>query len=200
MNRSLAQILSYIFHPAIAPILGILAILKLTPHHTPSSLVIVTICVVFAGTYVIPVLISLILFRLGFIPGLEMKTSKERRFPYLLGALCYYVVALFIQNLRLPPEAYLYLLASTLVIVLHLFCLFFFKPSAHLAGMGGITGLLFALSIIYSINLLPFIGLIFLISGFVASARLYLKAHSVLEVVFGFFSGFLLIFVIVIFA
>lgn len=152
-----------------------------------------TIALVFIGTYIVPMAITYWLFRTGYVTTLEMNDAKDRRIPYLVGALCYYLVATTIRTLPLPIETYLFLIGSTLVIVIHLFCLIRFKPSAHMGGIGGFTGLIFILSLNYQLNLLLLIGLCLVVSGFLASARLYLKAHTIGEIIFGYFSGLLIV-------
>lgn len=200
MNNRLATILSYVLHPAIYPLLGVLAAIQFVPFSVSSNTLVLTLGLVFVGTYVLPVCISYLLFKMGIILSLEMKRAKDRRIPYLIGALCYYLVAMLVEQIQLPTEVYFYLLAATLVIVIHLLGLLFFKPSAHLAGIGGLTGLLLALSIKYSINLLPFLAMAFFLAGLLASARLQLKAHTIKEVISGYFSGVILVAVMVYFS
>ncbi len=200
MNRTFAQVLSYLLHPAVYPLLGVLAVIRFSPYFVDVETLFLTLALVFTGTYIIPVLLSFLLYKLNFIASIEMKTARDRRVPYLIGALCYYIVASLVEQIQIPREAYLYLLASTLVIVIHLVALLFFKPSAHLAGIGGFTGLLMALSLKYGINLLPFLGVCFLLSGLLASARLFLKAHTGREILLGYLSGLLLVGVMVYFS
>lgn len=164
-------------------------ILSLSPYHITSRIMLLSLALVFVGTYVIPVALSYLLYRTGFIESLEMQEAADRRIPYLIGALSYYFVASILNTLQLPYEAYLFLVSSSVVVVLHLLLLAYFKPSAHLAGIGGFAGLLFALSLKFSINILPLIALSILLSGFLASARYKLRAHSMPELVFGYFSG-----------
>lgn len=197
MNRFFAQSLSYLLHPAVYPVLGVLITLRLLPFHITGQVLLWTLGLVFLGTYVIPMAIVFWLYRAKYVSSLEMSTARDRRIPYLVGALCYYLVASTIKNLPLPVEAYLFIISSTLVIVLHLFCLNFFKPSAHMGGIGGFTGLIFALSLQYQLNLLGIIAICLLVSGFLASARLFLKVHSVPELIFGYLSGLIIVFLIV---
>lgn len=199
MNRVLAQILSYLLHPAVYPILGVLLTLRVLPFHIPAQVMLWTLSLVFMGTYIIPMAITYWLFRIGYVASLEMNSARDRRIPYLVGALCYYLVATSMKTLPLPLESYLFIIASTLVIVIHLFCLGFTKPSAHMGGIGGFTGLVFALSLQYQLNLLLIIGICLVVSGFLASARLYLDAHNTGELVFGYISGFLTVFLLVFF-
>ncbi len=197
MNRSIAQVLSYLLHPAVYPILGVFAVLSFTPYHISSPYLVLSLAVVFIGTYVLPVTLSYLLYRAGLIVNLEMRQAEDRKIPYLIGALCYYFVASILKTLDLPYEAYLYLMASTGIILLHLILLGKIKLSAHLAGLGGFTGLLLALSLKYAVNLLPLISFCILLLGFLGSARLYLKAHNPLEVGLGFLSGITIIFGVV---
>ncbi len=158
-----------------------------------------TLLLVFIGTYIIPVLVTLLMYRLKMISSIEMKQARDRRFPYLVGALSYYFVSEVIKGLNIPRETHLFLLASTAVILLHLLLLRRFKPSAHMAGIGGFLGLLFALALHYRLNLIPLLALAIILAGLLASARLFLKAHNNFEVVFGFFSGLGLVFLILYF-
>ncbi|WP_417609616.1 hypothetical protein [Owenweeksia hongkongensis] len=197
MNRSFAQALSYLLHPAVFPLLGTLAVMQFSPYFIPSNVLIITLALVFTGTYVLPLAISYLLYKLDVIKSLEMKTAQERRIPYLVGAICYYFIATMINVLQLPREAYLFLLASTIIIVLHLMLLRFMKPSAHLGGIAGFTALLFALSLKFQINLLPLIALCIILCGFLASARLYLKAHTPAEIITGFLTGVIVVFTVI---
>ncbi len=169
--------------------LGTLAVMQFSPYFIPSNVLIITLALVFTGTYILPLAISYLLYKLDVIKSLEMKTAQERRIPYLVGAVCYYFIATMINVLQLPREAYLFLLASTVVIVIHLMLLRIMKPSAHVGGIAGFTALLFALSLKFQINLLPLIALCIILCGFLASARLYLKAHTPAEIITGFISG-----------
>jgi membrane-associated phospholipid phosphatase len=64
------------------------------------------------------------------------------------------------------------------------------KISIHMVGMGGLTGVDFALSNLFFFNpLLPGCILI-LLSGLVGSSRMVLRQHSLLQVVVGFAVGF----------
>lgn len=149
---------------------------------------------VFCGTYLIPVLASLLLYRFGLISSLMMEKAKDRRWPYAIGALCFYLTSHLIKSAGLAAEGYHYLLGASIVILLHLILLPFLKPSAHLGGLGGFLGLFMAISARYALNLLPFIGLLVIVAGIIASARLRLGAHDGKELLLGFFSGLAIVF------
>lgn len=199
MSKFLAKFFSYLLHPALFPILGVFTVLKLPPFIQSSKVIMLTVALVFCGTYLIPVVVSLLLYRLKVVSSLLMVEARDRRLPYAFSALSFYATALVLRNIEILHEAYLFLLASALVIIIHLFMLNFTKPSAHLAGIGGFLGLLMAISAKYGINLLPIIGMAFFLSGILAASRFYLKAHTWAEIIFGFASGWIIIFLILYF-
>lgn len=194
MNRALAQAISILFHPAIYPLVGLFFVLRFLPYHYSREVVVLSLIMVFAGTYLIPVLVSLMLYRFKVISSLMMEKAEDRRWPYAVGAFCFFFTAQLVRNAGLADEAHLFLLGSAAVILLHLPLLKFMKPSAHLAGFGGFLGLLLAVSAKYSINLLPFIAGFLVLGGLIASARLALQAHKPPELLWGFLSGLLLVF------
>ena len=62
-----------------------------------------------------------------------------------------------------------------------------------MAGLGGISGLILMLSLIYTLDMTFYLSVLFLISGIVASARLVLKEHNLLQIATGYFTGFLIV-------
>jgi membrane-associated phospholipid phosphatase len=73
------------------------------------------------------------------------------------------------------------------------------KISAHMIGLGGVTGAITAISQKFSIDLLFVLLLLIFISGIVGWARLYLYAHKPSQVYTGFVVGFLCLFLLIIF-
>lgn len=84
----------------------------------------------------------------------------------------FYFVGLVIANL----SAFLLLLMN-------------YKISLHMLGLGCLLMFLICLSIHFEINITIALSGIVLITGLVATARLYLRAHSRMEVLIGLFIG-----------
>ncbi len=194
MNSKLAKAISILFHPAIYPLVGLFFVLKYLPYHYDRKVVVLSMIMVFCGTYLIPVVVSVLLYRFKVIGSLMMEKAEDRKWPYAVGALCFYFTASLVNSAGLAKEAYLFLLGSASTILLHLPLLRYLKPSAHMAGFGGFLGLLLAVSAKYALNLLPFIAAFLVLGGLIASARLALKAHTGKELLLGFLSGLVLIF------
>jgi len=97
------------------------------------------------------------------------------------------------------PVVKLFLISSSLVIIVLLIISFRWKISIHLASIGGIIGLLLAVSFRTGTNPLLLVTGAFLVAGIVGTARIYLEKHNLIQVVAGFMLGFLGIFLPVFF-
>jgi len=189
-----AKIVSYLFHPIFAPLYSVALLFSLPiylNYKLPQQFINFTYSVVLLNLVVSPILVSLYLKRKGFIESLEMKTTKERVIPYLVSAILYAVTFFLFRQVQMPPLYLKFFLGAFFAIVILLIATFFSqKISAHLAGLGGICGILYSISVITFTETLPWLMLAIIVSGFVASARVILKSHSGVELISGFFLGF----------
>lgn len=190
MNKSVALFLSYLIHPAIMPVLGVAIILFFSPVYLQRELFVLTLLYVFAGTYVFPLLMVFLLKKLGIISSIHLVNASERRYPFLASILFYFLTAQSVRNFPVPEIIAGYILAGTLMLVVLWAFLRLLKLSAHMAGIGALMALLLIISITYQVQLLAVISLLIIAAGFLASARLLLKAHSPVEVYLGFMVGF----------
>jgi len=65
------------------------------------------------------------------------------------------------------------------------------KISLHMLGLSGILMFVMALSIFYQINMIYTIAFLIAALGLTATSRLHFQAHNWLELILGFFVGFL---------
>jgi len=56
-------------------------------------------------------------------------------------------------------------------------------------SMSSVVGFFLIFGSVHSISILPIIGVLILLTGVLASARLHLKAHTKLEIYVGFCAG-----------
>ena len=189
MSKTFALFLSYLIHPAIMPVLGTAVIMLLSPVYVQKELFILVMIYVFAGTYVFPLIMVFLLKKLGVITSVHMANAQERRYPFLASILFYYLTAQSVRNFPVPEMVAYYLFVGTLMILILWAFLRILKLSAHLAGIGALTGLMIILSFTYHMELLAIISFLLILSGFLATARLVLKAHTTREIYLGFFTG-----------
>ena len=144
----------------------------------------------FCFTFLLPVFNALVLLRTKYIKSLSMETKEERRIPLLATAIFFAVEYYILSKSAVPQTLKLLILSATLSVVLTVIINVFWKISAHMIGIGGVVGAMFALSYITHFRNAEWlmIGLI-TIAGIIGMARLQLKAHSPTEVFVGFIVG-----------
>jgi hypothetical protein len=150
----------------------------------------IIISLVFITTCALPVVTALILLQKGYIKSLEMETLNERKIPFLTTALFYFMCYYLLHQLPVPRILGLMVMGAAMTIVMAWLLSFQWKVSIHMIGIGGFTGMLLGLSQVLNAGLTEFILVSILISGFLGSARLILKAHNPNQVYAGFLIGF----------
>lgn len=189
MSRSLANFISYVFHPGLIPLLGTMSILLLSPHYVSRPLFITVLLYVFFGTYFFPLLMILFLRKLELIQSIHMTDATDRKLPYLAAGLFYFITAQRLQDLPTSPILSKYLYSGLLILGIALLFLQKIKLSIHMAGMGAFLALVMFLSQTFNYQMLVLIALVTLCSGLVGTARLILKAHFPGEIYLGFLLG-----------
>ncbi|MFY0631784.1 MAG: hypothetical protein JXR05_15570 [Flavobacteriaceae bacterium] len=185
------KIISTVLHPIVIPTLGVLLYFIFIPHSIQKQQQLLLLALVFAITYAIPLLLLIILKSTGFIKDFQVNTIKERRFPVIFMIILFHLLGNKIgANDLLRDIGFLFDGTSLSLFCIYFLFIFRLKSSLHLVSMGNAIAFFLILSITHSINLLPVIMVLILLSGLLASSRLYLKAHSPLELVLGFFIGF----------
>ncbi|MEZ0486392.1 hypothetical protein [Fibrella aquatica] len=150
------------------------------------------------GTFAVPGLLILYLYRMGLLADLNMPERAHRRLPYLITGVVYAVVTyLFAFRMSLfsatSPGVAIILGSITLSILLVALINSVWKISAHGVGIGGVLGTVMVMLAKHSDTdlFMPFVGLI-AISGLVSTARLQLNAHTIGQVGAGLGLGVLI--------
>ena len=195
--RLLAHIISAIFQPLLMPSLVFYTAL----YHIDNSTNLTeagqwtVLSLIFLTTCIIPILVILMFRFAKVIKDLQMTDRKDRFFPFIFISIFYVIVAvLFHRQLPLNPLLSISLIAITVVVVLTNIITFFWKISAHSAGVVGWLGFIMVYEQVNpgtNTLLVPLLGAIAL-CGIVLWARLYLNAHKPIEILGGSVLGFLI--------
>lgn len=186
------KFISVILHPIVIPTLGVLIYFILIPNRINSYQKFLVLGLIFVITYLIPLFVLIILKKFGFIKSYQVATIKERKIPLSIMILIFYFLGnTFFKIPFLRDLGILFFATSFGLVIVYVFFIFKLKTSLHLLSIGIASGFFLLLSALYTISFLPIILTLILVSGILASSRLYLKAHSPKEVYFGFFLGFL---------
>lgn len=188
--RYLLHGISYLFHPLFVPIGGTLSYFLVTPKFNSLQLQSGNILPIFILTVIIPIILFLILKNLGLISSVFAPTLKERRYPLYLSMLIYLMILYKVIPLNYINELYYFFVGLLIATFAALILLFLkIKASIHLLGMGNILVYLVGLSIHFEINITFVISLFTLLTGLVATSRMFMKAHGRVELLIGFLVG-----------
>lgn len=186
------KFISTVLHPIVIPSLGVLIYFIFVSQSISQKQQILLLALVFGITYLIPVLTLIILKSLGIIRDSQLATIRERRMPILLMMLLFYLLGNTLVNINfLRDLGLLFYGTSASLLFVYLLFAFQIKTSLHLLSMGTVVGFFLIITNIYSLHLMSLIMVFILLSGLLASSRLYLNAHNSNEVFIGFSLGFI---------
>lgn len=197
MPNSLAKIITYILNPLIMPFVGVLFLLYFDEYYylqTNPTQKLYILGFIFLVTFLLPFCAALLLKNMGQIGSLEMYNKEERKLPILVTAFIYTALFFMIARYNGFDRIRIFLLATTITLILAGFITSYYKISLHMLGIGGIVGLVAYMCTYSLFNLMPLLVFNVLFSGLVGVARIRLKAHTPAQVYGGFAFGFAVVF------
>lgn len=167
-------------------IFNTVAYLSILPFDVKKSVFII----VFISTFILPV--ALIPFFLYFkiIRDEQIDDKQQRLIPLLITVIFYYLTYFFMARYNIPQFIRVFMLSATIAITITFFITILWKISSHMIGIGGITGALMAVSLRHNVDGHSLLLVFFLISGFLAYARLRMDSHNPAQVYAGYGVGF----------
>lgn len=188
--RVFLKAISYIFHPILTPLVGTFIYFLVTPKYSPLALQTGNLLPIFILTIIVPIIFFLILKNLGVLSSSILPTIKERIYSLSIIICLLLMVVLKVISNNYIEELHFYfvgLIAASLTALTLLFLKL--KISLHLMSLGSVLIFIIALSVHFEKNITLAISIATLITGAVASSRLYLKSHTKIEVVVGLVVG-----------
>lgn len=189
--KPVAQIVSYLLHPLLMPLYAIYfifnvdSIFSLVPYPARLYSYVVT-----AVALVVLPLLSMPLFkRFRLISDYGLESKQERVYPILV-AVVFAFVGFWVIG-RIPYTNIVQQLYLVLIILLSAFSIVTlrWKMSMHMTAMGAVCGFIFILGMKYWGDVRLVFMMMLVLSGVLASCRLYLKKHNPLQVYIGFLFG-----------
>ena len=190
MIDKLLKSISYIFHPLIMPLLGVIFYFSKSPRYIGPEVIRGKLVSLFILTFLLPVVLYFLLKTLGIVKTINLNTTKERIYPLLLNCI---IILLVLKNIITPSQGLELYFFFVGILISNLSCLVIaimkFKASIHMIAVSGVFMFFIALSIHFSININGTLALMAIIIGAVATSRLHLKAHTPRELIMGLFVG-----------
>ena len=192
MIDKLLRSISYIFHPLIMPLLGVIFYFSKSPRYIPLDIIQAKVISLFILTIILPILLYFLLKTIGIVNTINLKSTKERIYPLILNGI---VILIVLQRILTPSQAIELYFFFIGILISNMACLILailkFKASIHMIAISGVFMFFIALSIHFSININGTLALMSIIMGAIATSRLHLKAHTSIELIIGVFIGIL---------
>lgn len=195
----LSKKLSIVCYPLFIPSYGMALYMWAMLHRTPtlpSIYIWLNIIGTFVLTALIPIVLIIILWRQGRVSSLHITYPKERTIPYLYSTACFGFWCYFVSNTTHLPKVWLFIaLGATVALFAVTIINRWWKISAHLTSMGGLLGGLISMGLYYNIVPTSLVIALLVLSLLLMYARLYLDAHTPMQVVCGYLLGILCTFI-----
>ncbi|MFD1293263.1 hypothetical protein ACFQ5N_05385 [Lutibacter holmesii] len=187
-----SKLISYFFHPINFSLIGTLLYFLFVPKYIFIQQKYIILVVLFLSTYIFPLILLLLMKRFGLIQTYHLTSIEERKFPTILFiSICIFIGQWLLKASIVNILALYYIGFAWCLIISYIFLYFNKKISLHTAAIGGLIGFLLYFSYYFKINIILLLVGFFILSGIIATARLELKAHTMIEVVLGYILGIL---------
>lgn len=199
--KKLAQILSYLFHPIFMPMAGFFIIFNSGIYESNLSVEYkkYAYMVNLLFTVFLPLALVSLLLYIRQIPTVHLNDRRQRIVPLLLTSISLFSLFLVLHRVFPIPVIQGFSLSIFSVVLILTMINLRFKISIHLGALGGISGLILAIAVFYHKDLFIYLTICLMASGLAASSRLLLKAHNLKEISSGYFIGFFVTFLIVLY-
>ncbi len=203
--KTISTLISWLFHPLFLLSYALLLIIRIDPYlfgiHTFKD-GLKFFFPVFISTVIIPAFAIFMMKALGMIKSIELGDKMDRTGPFIVTGMFYlWLFKNLYTNNTLPDLFTCFTLGATITLFACFVINIVNKVSVHAAGIAGFAGMVLLICINYyssnpTVNLgvlsvpLPlFLVITILSAGLTGSARLYLKAHTLPQVLWGYVIG-----------
>ncbi|MDE7351379.1 MAG: phosphatase PAP2 family protein [Muribaculaceae bacterium] len=189
-----SHLISWVFVPLLMPVYGILLIFSLSfLSYAPFGTKLLFTLIVFGANFLVPMILVLLLKKLGMIQDVGLNGRKERLIPYIITIVCMAGTGLFLYIKMAPLWVAMFFAGGSLAGFINLLVNFRWKISAHAAGIAGVVAML--IQVIKegpsSDGMVWWIVGAILCAGMLGSARIWLGRHTLMQVLAGSAVGFL---------
>ena len=192
MENKIARIISYLFHPIFLPVYCLLFLFNLKAYFAFEIIFkarMIMLAFVAVTTIIFPMIILYLMKRQGFIQSFQMENLQERKVPYMIMVIFYFLTYNMFRQMELPVMYTNYMLGATVLLIIVAAVNFWWKISTHMIGIGGVFGLITGMAISLDLDLMFMVMVAAILAGIVGYARLKLESHKPAEIYVGFLTG-----------
>ena len=187
-----AQVISVLGHPLFMPLYAFGLLIYTNPYInmmiTETSKYF-TLGILLVFTIILPILTSVLFKLFGLIDSLYMKTAKERRWPFLITLIWYYMGIQLLTRIYVPQSFLLLMIGATSIVGVALVITSRWKISIHMLGIGGVIGAIIGISQRFQFDHSILLIALILFAGLIGYSRLKTNSHNFRQVYAGFIVG-----------
>ena len=191
---AVAHFMSNALSPLLMPTYGVFLVLSVSvlcvlPYGTRVAVLLVCMAI----TFIVPLIFLSVLRHFKLVKSLHVEVREQRLIPYMFAVVCYAVAAFYLYYCHSPQWFTMFMVGSALTVLVIALINLKWKISAHMAGIGGLIGLVYQIHVqdLSAFDLFWVLCLIIILAGVLGSARLALNRHNTLQVMAGVVVGFL---------
>ncbi|MBD5356316.1 MAG: phosphatase PAP2 family protein [Bacteroides sp.] len=194
---AISHLLSWVLVPLLMPVYGLILAFGLSVLDVAPMGMRVNFTLIVAGiTVIVPMILVLLLKRIGVINDIGLNNRKERFVPYAITIVAYALTAWFMAAKHAPLWLSMFFAGGALAALINTAINFKWKISAHAAGIAGVVALLIRIAKdgYAEPEIYPWIIVSIALTGLMGSARVWLGRHTVWQVLAGYIVGFCSVF------
>lgn len=189
--KQFLPVFSYIFHPIFISLYGTLFYFLMVPHYGTENMIYLTLIQVSILTLFLPLALYFLLVSLGHISSFTEASIKERKFPVFIQAILLFSL-IYLNKFQFSSDLFYFFIGGFISAVLAFISILLkYKSSLHMIGITSLATFVYVMSLQYELPFINIVAFSFVCVGLVASSRLYMKSHSVNELIVGSAIGFI---------
>jgi len=191
VNKIVAKTISIALHPVSMPSILLLILFNSGTMLSfyPLDLQVRIFLLIFINTFVLPLLLLPLFLRRKLITSIQMFNHSERIIPFLFTLIFYGASIFILMGIKGLIIVKVFMIAASIALFITMLFSLVWKISAHMVGIGGVTGFLLVLALRGGADVQLFLLLAVLLSGAVGASRLALQEHSPLQIYTGYAVG-----------
>ena len=192
MENRIARFITYLFHPVFLPLYCLMLLFSFKSSFNFEFILkaqLMLLAFVAVTTIIFPLLMLFLMKWQGFIKDYKLESRRERLLPYLITSIFYFLAYNMFNRMQLHSIYTSYILGAAIILVVVVFINLWWKISTHMAGIGGVFGMIIGISLTLSLELLLILMVTTILAGLIGYSRLKLNAHKPSEIYTGFLVG-----------
>ncbi len=196
MTKSISNIISWIFHPVLVPLWGIILIFNSGSYisHLSWDAKRIILGILLFATILMPIISVSLLYFQHIIKDVTLSTSRDRIVALTAFSIFYIFCWYLLQRLPISRHIQFYMLNLAVLSILSLLINIKWNISTHMIGIGALVGTMLGFAFRRGIDLQIIIMILFIAAGLTGYSRLIQNKNNPTQVYVGFLLGFALLF------